>query len=64
MSDDRVATELLRALIRDACVNDGDPASGQEVRNADAADRSVRTDPRVSGVLAPPRPTRVPPGPG
>lgn len=44
--------------------NDGDPASGQEVRNADAADGSVRTDSSVSGVLAPPRPTRVPPGPG
>jgi acetylornithine deacetylase/succinyl-diaminopimelate desuccinylase-like protein len=30
------ATELLRTLIRNACVNDGGPASGQEVRNADA----------------------------
>jgi acetylornithine deacetylase/succinyl-diaminopimelate desuccinylase-like protein len=30
------ATELLRTLIRNACVNDGTPASGQEVRNADA----------------------------
>jgi acetylornithine deacetylase/succinyl-diaminopimelate desuccinylase-like protein len=28
-------TELLQTLIRNACVNDGDPASGQEVRNAD-----------------------------
>jgi acetylornithine deacetylase/succinyl-diaminopimelate desuccinylase-like protein len=27
--------ELLQALIRNACVNDGDPTSGQEVRNAD-----------------------------
>jgi acetylornithine deacetylase/succinyl-diaminopimelate desuccinylase-like protein len=40
VSDDvvreREATELLRILIRNACVNDGTPASGQEVRNADA----------------------------
>jgi acetylornithine deacetylase/succinyl-diaminopimelate desuccinylase-like protein len=28
--------ELLQALIRNACVNDGRPESGQEVRNADA----------------------------
>jgi acetylornithine deacetylase/succinyl-diaminopimelate desuccinylase-like protein len=28
--------ELLQALIRNACVNDGTAASGQEVRNADA----------------------------
>jgi acetylornithine deacetylase/succinyl-diaminopimelate desuccinylase-like protein len=28
-------TELLQALIRNACVNDGAPTSGQEVRNAD-----------------------------
>jgi acetylornithine deacetylase/succinyl-diaminopimelate desuccinylase-like protein len=28
-------TELLQALIRNACVNDGEVASGQEVRNAD-----------------------------
>lgn len=27
--------ELLQALIRNACVNDGSPASGQEIRNAD-----------------------------
>lgn len=27
--------ELLQALIRNGCVNDGTPASGQEVRNAD-----------------------------
>ena len=27
--------ELLQALIRNACVNDGTPESGQEVRNAD-----------------------------
>src|SRR3546814_16421384 len=27
--------ELLQGLIRNACVNDGDPTSGQEVRNAD-----------------------------
>lgn len=40
MTDDKnietEATELLRTLIRNACVNDGTPASGQEVRNADA----------------------------
>ncbi|MFV0307836.1 MAG: M20/M25/M40 family metallo-hydrolase [Desertimonas sp.] len=28
-------TELLQAMIRNACVNDGTPESGQEVRNAD-----------------------------
>lgn len=28
-------TELLRALIRNACVNDGSPESGEELRNAD-----------------------------
>ena len=28
-------TELLQALIRNACVNDGRPESGEEVRNAD-----------------------------
>ena len=33
---EREATELLRTMIRNACVNDGTPASGQEVRNADA----------------------------
>src|SRR3546814_5013671 len=27
--------ELLQGLIRNACINDGDPTSGQEVRNAD-----------------------------
>jgi len=27
--------ELLQAMIRNACVNDGTPASGQEVRSAD-----------------------------
>ncbi|HSE95211.1 MAG TPA: M20/M25/M40 family metallo-hydrolase [Methylomirabilota bacterium] len=32
------STELLRTLIRNACVNDGDVASGQEARNADAID--------------------------
>src|SRR5438067_2544979 len=40
MTEDRAleteATELLRTMIRNACVNDGTPASGQEVRNADA----------------------------
>src|SRR6056300_82441 len=28
-------TELLQAMIRNACVNDGTPDSGEEVRNAD-----------------------------
>jgi acetylornithine deacetylase/succinyl-diaminopimelate desuccinylase-like protein len=40
VSNDRAleqdATELLRTMIRNACVNDGTPASGQEARNADA----------------------------
>ena len=38
-ADDRVtteATELLRTLIRNACVNDGSADSGQEVRTVDA----------------------------
>src|SRR5262245_41647089 len=30
------ATELLRTLIRNACVNTGDPASGHEHRSVDA----------------------------
>jgi len=30
------STELLRTLIRNACVNSGDPASGQEVRTVEA----------------------------
>ncbi len=30
------STELLRTLIRNACVNDGDVASGQKGRNVDA----------------------------
>ena len=40
MTDDialeREATDLLRTMIRNACVNDGTPGSGQESRNADA----------------------------
>jgi acetylornithine deacetylase/succinyl-diaminopimelate desuccinylase-like protein len=40
MPDDRTieteATELLRTLIRNACVNDGTPTSGQEVKSVDA----------------------------
>ena len=28
-------TELLQALIRNACVNDGTPDSGEETRNSD-----------------------------
>jgi acetylornithine deacetylase/succinyl-diaminopimelate desuccinylase-like protein len=36
MTDDRAGevTELLQAMIRNACVNDGSPASGHEQRNA------------------------------
>lgn len=30
-----IATELLQALIRNECVNDGTPESGSEIRNAD-----------------------------
>jgi acetylornithine deacetylase/succinyl-diaminopimelate desuccinylase-like protein len=36
LAREREATELLRTLIRNACVNDGDVASAQEVRSADA----------------------------
>ncbi|HYB40556.1 MAG TPA: M20/M25/M40 family metallo-hydrolase, partial [Candidatus Methylomirabilis sp.] len=40
MGDDRnaavEATELLRTLIRNGCVNTGDPASGHEARSVDA----------------------------
>ena len=40
MTDDRTieveSTELLRTLIRNACVNDGTAASGQEVKSVDA----------------------------
>jgi acetylornithine deacetylase/succinyl-diaminopimelate desuccinylase-like protein len=35
---ERDATELLRTMIRNACVNDGTPTSGQEVRNADTVE--------------------------
>ncbi|MCB0999186.1 MAG: peptidase M20 family protein, partial [Acidimicrobiales bacterium] len=42
MSDDRAldgltgqTVELLQAMIRNACVNDGTAESGQEVRNSD-----------------------------
>ena len=38
MADDALTgetTELLQALIRNACVNDGTPDSGDEIRNAD-----------------------------
>jgi acetylornithine deacetylase/succinyl-diaminopimelate desuccinylase-like protein len=37
MSDDHTAaaTELLQDLIRNACVNDGRPESGEEIRSAD-----------------------------
>ena len=35
LTTQRDPIELLQALIRNACVNDGTPQSGQEVRNAD-----------------------------
>ena len=35
--------ELLQALIRNACVNDGRRESGQEVRNADALEAYLGT---------------------
>ncbi len=38
--------ELLQALIRNACVNDGTTASGQEVRNADLLDDALDGLPR------------------
>lgn len=34
-TSDSALVELLQRLIRNACVNDGTPASGQEIRNAD-----------------------------
>lgn len=39
--------ELLRELIRNACVNDLTPASGQEVRNADTLERFFADTPGV-----------------
>ena len=40
MRDDQAveveSTELLRTLIRNACVNDGSPSSGQEAKSVDA----------------------------
>ena len=44
------ATELLRTLIRNACVNDGTPASGQKTRNCDGARGLLRG--RGGGVRA------------
>ena len=35
--------ELLQELIRNACVNDGTPESGQEVRNADTLESYLST---------------------
>ena len=35
MSSPDPTTELLQALIRNACVNDGTPDSGEETRNSD-----------------------------
>jgi len=33
--EDPEATDLLQQLIRNACVNDGTPASGHELRSVD-----------------------------
>ncbi len=38
--------ELLQAMIRTACVNDGTPASGEEIRNADLVDAALDGLPR------------------
>ena len=42
---------LLQELIRNACVNDGTPLSGQEVRNADTLERFLRADPAVAETI-------------
>ena len=50
--------ELLQALIRNGCVNDGTPSSGFEHRNADTAARVPRRRRARRGAL------RADPGPG
>ena len=40
-------TELLQALIRSGCVNDGDPSSGHEIRNAGIVDDVLHDLPRT-----------------
>lgn len=52
------ATELLQALIRNACVNDGTVGSGQEVRNADTL-MSVLEGPGIEVERFEPEPARV-----
>jgi acetylornithine deacetylase/succinyl-diaminopimelate desuccinylase-like protein len=42
-TDDPEATDLLQQLIRNACVNDGTPASGHEVRSVDLLQQYLGT---------------------
>ena len=50
-------TELLQELIRNACVNDGSPDSGEEVRNADLLQRYLEgAGLDVATLRQPPRP--------
>ena len=44
--DDTLA--LLREMIRNACVNDYTPGSGQEVRNADTLERFFADTPNIT----------------
>ena len=50
--------ELLQAMIRNACVNDGTPTSGEEVRNADVLAQVV-SGPGVTVERFEPTPGRV-----
>ena len=50
-------TELLQALIRNECVNDGTPDSGDEVRNADLLQTYLEgARARRAALRQPPRP--------
>jgi acetylornithine deacetylase/succinyl-diaminopimelate desuccinylase-like protein len=42
-TDDPEATDLLQQLIRNACVNDGTPASGGEIRSVDLLQQYLGT---------------------
>jgi hypothetical protein len=42
-------TELLRTMIRNACVNDDTVGSGQEIRNVQALRTTAGSGPRVGG---------------
>ncbi|MGN0097658.1 MAG: M20/M25/M40 family metallo-hydrolase [Corynebacterium sp.] len=53
--------ELLRTLVRNACVNDLTPDSGQEVRNADTLEEFFTADPAVRDAVTI---TRLEPRPG